>query len=188
MDRRDALRTIGALAGAGLAGCVSSGPGDGADDDGDGNDTADEPTGTDTPTPTATESPAPTGTTTETATESPVATDGGDGPVDATVETTGTECGTEGASRATVSLDGGRATFSGTLSAPDPGHSATIAETAYDPDSGALTVTLATESGEEPVVQCVGAIGFAGGAEVSGGTPCRVELRYDGRSLAVAEA
>lgn len=171
MKRRTVLAQVGTLGAIGLAGCVSGG------DDGaaPGTDT-DEETASETETPTDTGTPTETDTGTEMPTDTPMT------PTldDTTIEVQHSDCGQQ-ASDASVAFDDEAVVVTGTIWAPNPGYTATLADVNHDPETDELTVTVGIEGSDDdgPVVQCIAEIRYRATARFASGLPGTVTVVHE---------
>lgn len=200
MQRRDLL---GALAGAtavGLAGCT--GGGNGSDGDATesestsarpGSTTAPPDDSTDTPTDvhtttghqdTLSGSPPGDGTESPSVPPSPDTETGTTDGVQWAIDVLSRECGTQRNS-ASVDFDSGagKVTVSGIIDASNPCRTATVGGVSYDESANTLSVTIATEAGDQEMcVQCIGEIEYEARFRFPETLPDSVTVTHDGSS------
>ncbi len=166
MKRRTLLAGAAASAAA-VAGCVERGiPGGEPVDGGTDNETDDETTDGET-------------------------TDGEVSVADAQFEARDASCGTE-TNEASVARETAesRVVVEGTISAPDPCHTATLGEVTYDAAADEVRVPVSTEERPDADVctQCIAEIEYRAVVAFRGGLPATVVVSHDDEVVAEASA
>lgn len=169
MDRRTLLRAA-AVAGVGfIAGCTGENSPDGA------GSTSPSPTQTPTDSPTDSPTPSPT----------PRAT-----LADQSFEVTNVDCGTTGNS-AEATVEDDQVVVTGITDAPDPCHSARLAEAETGCSDGTLRVAVETfvppENEDKVCTQCIAQVEYEARFTFEGSVPGRLVVRHDGEQVAESD-
>jgi hypothetical protein len=98
---------------------------------------------------------------------------------DRSITTGQTGCGTTDG-EASVSFDADElwVELSGTITASNPCHDATLAGATYDAEADTLTVTVGTESRDGICTECIGRVEYAGTVTFEGALPGRVVVDH----------
>jgi hypothetical protein len=168
MDRRILLRAAGVAGAVFLAGCTGGNSPDDA-----GSTSPSTPTPTDSPTDSPTPSPTPKATL-----------------ADQSFEVTTVDCGTTGNS-AEATVEGDQVVVTGITDAPDPCHSARLAEAETGCSDGALRVAVETfvpqENEDKVCTQCIAEVVYEARFTFEGTLPRRLVVRHDGERIAESE-
>jgi hypothetical protein len=109
---------------------------------------------------------------------------------DRSFEVTNVACGTTGEA-ATVTFEPNAVTVEGSITAPDPCHSAELDSATYDADADRLTVAvrshLPEENRSQACVECIADVDYRARVSHRGGDPGTVVVTHDGERVATRQ-